>query len=123
MGRLRADAPGGQVPGVGPNHVLTGQYDYQGGAVGAPRPAAPGSEYPGPGAVAGAPAIAILDTGYDPAVARLHPGLAERLVHTARDTESAFTGDGYLAPEAGHGTFIAGISATMGTGSTCTPPA
>jgi hypothetical protein len=108
--RLRQDAPGGLSPSVSPNHILAAQWDFEGGAAGAPQPLAEGSEYPEPaGPAAGGPEIAILDTGYDPAVAQLHPGLAERLVSSAADTESAFARDGYLAREAGHGTFIAGI--------------
>ena len=108
--RVREQAPGGDSLSVGPNHVLAGQYEYDGGAVGAPSPAARGSEYPSPRNPApGAPLVAILDTGYDPAVAQLHPGLAERLVHAPADAENALRPDGYLAPEAGHGTFIAGI--------------
>jgi subtilisin family serine protease len=107
---LRQEAAGQLSPGVSPNHVLAGQWDYQGGAVGPPLPAARGSEYPDPRNPApGGPQIAILDTGYDPAVAHLHPGLAERLVYTAADAESALSPGGYLAAEAGHGTFIAGI--------------
>ena len=104
--RLRQHKDSESTPNVGPNHVFTGEYEYDGGPESDPEPAPAGNE--NPGAEPYGPArIAILDTGFDQAVKHLHPGLAERLEHDG--IEDPLAGDGHLAHEAGHGTFIAGI--------------
>ena len=103
--RLRQHEHDESTPNVGPNHVFTGEYEYEGGP--GCDPAGPqGQRVPGAEAL-GPARIAILDTGYDQAVKSLHPGLAERLEHDG--DEDPLAGDGHLAHEAGHGTFIAGI--------------
>lgn len=105
--RLRTHEHGKPTPNVGPNHVFTGEYNYQGGPEDPPEPAKPGDEHKVPHPHSGPPRIAVLDTGYDRAVKDLHPGLYERLDYDG--DEDAVTGNGFLAQEAGHGTFIAGI--------------
>jgi hypothetical protein len=97
---------------VAPNHVFTGEPDYHGGPAGEPRSAKPFSEAVG-SAGDQPPVIAVLDTGYDPAVQALHPGLYGRLDYDPADVENAVLPDGYLAREGGHGTFIDGIIMRM----------
>ena len=104
--RMREHDHGKPTPNVGPNHVFTGEYDYQGGPGNDPEPARPGEE-PTAGPHAGPPRIAVLDTGYDDAVKHLHPALDARLEHAG--DEDPVGSDGLLKHEAGHGTFIAGI--------------
>jgi subtilisin family serine protease len=99
---------------IAPNHVFSGEPEYHGGPAGEPRTAKPFSEAlfsPAAGTQAGAqPAtIAVLDTGYDQEVQTLHPGLAGRLDLTGCEPEVPVLPTGYLAREAGHGTFIGGI--------------
>ncbi|HEY6790019.1 MAG TPA: S8 family serine peptidase [Trebonia sp.] len=106
IARLRQHEHDEATPNVGPNHVFTGEYEYEGGPGSDPEPAPKGNEYPVPEPF-GPARIAILDTGFDRAVKHLHPGLAERLEHDG--DEDPLAGDGHLAHEAGHGTFIAGI--------------
>jgi Subtilase family len=92
---------------VSANHVFCGEVgDYHGGPYGEPISASPFPEgYGNP--AKGAPEIAVLDTGYDPQIQTLHPGLKPRVVESG-PPENPLTG-GYLAQEAGHGTFIDGI--------------
>jgi hypothetical protein len=100
---------GEPVPNVGPNHVFCGEPDYHGGPAGEPLNASPFSERayakPDPGPAA----IAVLDTGYDLAVPALHEGLGWRVAYPQGATEDPLTAAGYLAQEAGHGTFIDGV--------------
>jgi subtilisin family serine protease len=103
--QLRQHEDGEATPNVGPNHVYTGEYEYEGGPSSDPEPAPKGNEDPMPEPY-GPARIAILDTGFDLAVKHLHPGLAERLEH---EDEDPLASDGLLAHEAGHGTFVAGI--------------
>ncbi len=98
---------------VAPNHVFCGEPNYHGGPAGEPRSAkpfseavfSPASQEPG----TPPPTIAVLDTGYDEAAQTLHPGLAGRLDTQGCEPETAVLATGYLAREAGHGTFIDGI--------------
>jgi hypothetical protein len=107
--RLREHEHGKPTPNVGPNHVLCGEYDYDGG--GGPedslQPARPGQEYSSSQPPVGPSRIAVLDTGFDHQVKYLHPGLYERLDYEG--DEDPLNDDGLLEREAGHGTFIAGI--------------
>ena len=96
-------------PTFGPNHVFSGEPYYHGGPYGEPHNAQAFSEDPFSKPDEAPPAIAVLDTGYDPAVHQLHQGLAWRLLYTPADQETAVRPSGYLAPEGGHGTFIDGI--------------
>jgi hypothetical protein len=105
--RLRRREDGEAMPGVGPNHVYTGEWDYQGGPEGDLEPAEPDDEMASRKPSGGPPRIAILDTGYDHAVKQLHPGLYERLDFDG--DEDPFTSGDNLAHQAGHGTFVAGI--------------
>lgn len=94
---------------VSANHVFCGEAgDYHGGPYGEPLSASPFSEgYPDP--EKGAPEIAVLDTGYDLQTETLHPGLEPRVVYQPGTEEDPYITGGYLAQEAGHGTFIDGI--------------
>ena len=99
---------------IAPNHVFCGEPAYHGGPAGEPRSAKPFSEAlfspaadPGPGTQP--PTIAVLDTGYDQDAQTLHPGLAVRLDTQGCEPEVPVLPTGYLAREAGHGTFIDGI--------------
>ncbi len=109
VSELRRSTDGQPPPNIGPNHVFSGEPDYHGGPYGEPHNARAFSEAPYSNPDEEPPAIAVLDTGYDPAVDELHRGLAWRLIHTPADQETAVLGSGYLAPEGGHGTFIDGI--------------
>jgi hypothetical protein len=104
---------GEPAPNVGPNHVFCGEpSDYHGGPYGEPLSASPFPEPPFVTPAEGTPWIAVLDTGYDlsvPSVPALHPGLINRVVYPAGETEDPLTSAGYLAQEAGHGLFIDGI--------------
>jgi subtilisin family serine protease len=104
--RLREHEHGKPTPNVGPNHVFTGEYEYSGGPENDPEWARP-SEEPTTGPHAGPPRVAVLDTGYDHAVKHLHPALEARLEYGG--DEDSLVRAGFLAHEAGHGTFIAGI--------------
>jgi hypothetical protein len=109
VSELRLSRDGEPVPNVAPNYVFCGEPDYHGGPAGEPSNARPFSEAPYSAPEQKPPSIAVLDTGYDPAVQELHAGLGWRLDYTAADQEDALAADGYLAPEGGHGTFIDGI--------------
>jgi hypothetical protein len=106
---LRRAGHGRPGPNVSVNHVLSGEPDYHGGPAGEPRSAQPFSEGRYASGTNVAPSVAVLDTGYDPAVHQLHPGLSWRLEYDATDVENAVLPSGYLAPEGAHGTFIDGI--------------
>ena len=106
--QLRMRPAGGPVPDVSPNYVLAGEYNYEGGPFDEPHDARPFPDDPCPEPHA-PPLIAVLDTGYDPAIHHLHRGLAARIDHRPQDDEIAILPDGYFAQEAGHGTFIDGI--------------
>ncbi|MFG1861269.1 S8 family peptidase [Microbispora bryophytorum] len=83
-----------------PNHVLSGQPLFFGGPGGPPLPAAPPPYEPGePGEVT----VAVLDTGLAP-----HPWLARWYSDDIAETPDA-DGDGARDPQAGHGTFVAGL--------------
>jgi subtilisin family serine protease len=105
--RLREHEHGKPTPNVGPNHVFSGEYVYEGGPQGGPHATKEGDESRVPHPNAGPARIAILDTGYDHAVKIFHPQLAERLEPVGEE-DPLLRGD-LLAHEAGHGTFIAGI--------------
>lgn len=107
--RLRRQQPREPIPQIAPNHVLCGEPDYHGGPAGEPLNAQPFPEEPYSNPVKGPPVIAVLDTGYDPAVPQLHKGLAWRIVFTAADEENAIGANGYLRAEGGHGTFVDGV--------------
>jgi hypothetical protein len=106
---LRQSTGGQPPPNVGLNHVFCGEPDYHGGPYGEPYNTKGFSEAPYSKPAEVAPAIAVLDTGYDQAVQQLHPGLVWRLDYTPADQENAVLPSGYIAPEGGHGLFIAGI--------------
>ena len=106
---LRRSTDGQPPANFGPNHVFSGEPTYHGGPSGEPRNAKAFSETPYSKPDEDPPAIAVLDTGYDPAVHQLHQGLAWRLVYTPADQETAVLPSGYLATEGGHGTFVDGI--------------
>jgi Subtilase family len=102
--------PGGPVSYVSANHVFCGEPgDYHGGPYGEPYSAGPfpWGEYGPP--TQGAPEIAVLDTGYDTQIETLHPDLDVRVAFQAGTQENPLASSGYLAQEAGHGTFIDGI--------------
>ena len=102
--------PGGPVSYVSANHVFCGEPgDYHGGPYGEPASASPFSEREYGPPKTGAPEIAVLDTGYDTQIETLHPGLDARVTFQAGTQENPLTPSGYLAQEAGHGTFIDGI--------------
>jgi hypothetical protein len=106
--RLRDRPDGEEIPDVSPNHVLLGAGWWNGGPHGEPRNAKAFTDYPED--PEGTPLIAVLDTGYDPAVTVLHPGLAARIDHvTGEDENAVVPPHNYFAQEAGHGTFIDGI--------------
>jgi hypothetical protein len=98
---------GAPAANVSANHVFCGEADYHGGPYGEPVSASPFSEAKYGKPAKGAPEIAVLDTGYDPQIQTLHPGLKPRVVESG-PPENPLSG-GYLAQEAGHGTFIDGI--------------
>jgi Subtilase family len=104
------DAP--PAANVSANTVFCGEVgNYHGGPYGPPVSANPfpEGEYGQP--KPGAPQIAVLDTGYDTQIQTLpHPGLEPRVVYQPGpgSPETILT-SGYLAQEAGHGTFIDGI--------------
>jgi Subtilase family len=104
---LRATDVGEAAPDVSPNYVFPGQPWWNGGPFGEPQNAQAfiDGRVPDPQS----PAIAVLDTGYDPAIDNLHPGLAARIDHTASDDEVAVEVSGYFAQEGGHGTFVDGV--------------
>lgn len=99
--------------GVAPNHVFCGEGppppDYHGGPADEPRDAMALDEGPYAAPENVPVLVAVLDTGYDPEVPALHKGLTWRVESTSADVEDPFGADGYLAAEAGHGTFINGI--------------
>jgi hypothetical protein len=100
---------GTRVVNVSANHVFCGEADYHGGPYGEPMSANPFSETKYGNPAKGAPAIAVVDTGYDTQIELLHPGLAPRVVYQPGTEENPLTAAGYLAQEAGHGTFIDGV--------------
>jgi subtilisin family serine protease len=104
--RLRQHDHDMPVPNVGPNHVYCGEHEVDAGPYGAPEQAPVGTE-PRQDPEAGAPRVAVLDTGFDHMVEQLHPALYRRLI--AEGDEDPLRPDGNLQREAGHGTFIAGI--------------
>jgi hypothetical protein len=104
---LRATEVGDAAPDVSPNYVFPGQPWWNGGPYGEPRDAQEFLDDRVP--VPQSPVIAVLDTGYDPAVDHLHPGLAARIDHGPGDNEVGVAAGGYFAQEAGHGTFVDGI--------------
>jgi hypothetical protein len=107
--RLRERDAGDPVPDVGPNHVFCGEPNYEGGPDGEPLNAAAINEAPYGKPDPRAPTIAVLDTGYDPSVPALHPGLAPRVSYPAGSQENPITSSNYIAAEGGHGTFIDGV--------------
>ena len=109
VSELRRSTGGQPPPNVGLNHVFCGEPDYHGGPFGEPSNAKPFSEAPYSKPEEAPPAIAVLDTGYDPTVPQLHPGLAWRLDYTAADEEAGVLPSGYIAAEGGHSVFIDGI--------------
>lgn len=104
---LREGDVGDAAPDISPNYVFPGQPWYNGGPHGEPQDAKAflDGTVPDPES----PVIAVLDTGYDPAVDTLHPGLAARIDHVLSDDEVATEPSGYFAQEGGHGTFVDGI--------------
>jgi Subtilase family len=99
---------GAPAANVSANHVFCGEPgNYHGGPYGEPISASPFSETKYGKPAKAAPQIAVLDTGYDTQIETLHPGLEPRVVPSGTP-ETPLTG-GYLAQEAGHGTFIDGI--------------
>ena len=103
--RTSGDPP----PNVGLNHVFCGEPDYHGGPFGEPCNAKGFSEAPYSKPEEAPPAVAVLDTGYDPTLPQLHPGLVWRVDYTAGDQESGVLPSGYIAAEGGHSVFIDGI--------------
>jgi hypothetical protein len=102
--------PEGSVPTVSANHVFCGEVgSYHGGPYGPPFSANPLPEGGYGPPAQGAPEIAVLDTGYDLQIQDLHPGLDPRVDYQQGTQENPLTTGGYLAQEAGHGTFIDGI--------------
>jgi Subtilase family len=103
--------------GVAPNHVFCGEGppppDYHGGPAGEPRDAMTLDEDPYAASEDVPVLVAVLDTGYDPEVPSLHKGLSWRVSYLPEDVEVPVGADGYLAAEAGHGTFIDGIIMRM----------
>jgi subtilisin family serine protease len=89
---------------VGPNHVLAGEPEYEGGPFG---PARPAKQKLGLGAGAGKGVrVAVLDTGY---TRRVHPALDSRVTSTGTPELDAEPHDGRIDFEAGHGMFVAGL--------------
>ena len=102
---------GAPAANVSANHVFCGEIgDYHGGPYGEPASASPFNEAKYGKPAKGAPEIAVIDTGYDTQIQALHPGLNPRVVYQPGpgSPENPLTG-GYLAQEAGHGTFIDGV--------------
>ena len=108
VSRLRSvKDEGSPVPRLGPNHVLTGEPTYHGGAGGEPRPCPPLPLEPTdeePGLTVGA-----LDTGVPLDLAALHPDLAARITGDGNDVDTLYAGGDLLDHEGGHGTFVSGI--------------
>jgi hypothetical protein len=102
---------GAPAANVSVNHVFCGEPgDYHGGPKGPPTSAPPFPEGGYGTPATGAPEIAVLDTGYDMQIQTLHPGLEQpRVVFQNGTQENPLTPSGYLAQEAGHGTFIDGV--------------
>ncbi|NUR77861.1 MAG: S8 family serine peptidase [Thermoleophilia bacterium] len=114
---------------VGPNHVLSGEPEYEGGPYGPARPSVP--EYEGGGSAAANPAgsggrtsrdslierlmrgrgrgkgvrVVVIDTGY---TRNVHPVMDQRVRSTGTPELDAQPKDGQIDYEAGHGTFVAG---------------
>ena len=101
---------GAPAANVSANHVFCGEIgDYHGGPYGEPMSASPFSETQYGTPTTGAPEIAVLDTGYDTQIQTLHPVLNARVTYQPGTQEDPLTASGYLAQEAGHGTFISGV--------------
>jgi hypothetical protein len=102
---------GAPAANVSVNHVFCGEpAGYTGGPDGPPASAPPFPEGGYPEPAPGAPEIAVLDTGYDMQIQALHPGLQPpRVTFQYGTQENPLTLSGYLAQEAGHGTFIDGV--------------
>ena len=100
----------------GPNHVLSGEPRYKGGPGSIVEPARLGFSEP-KGDEGSGVKIAVLDTGYTTAV---HTWL-DALVQTdgaGNEALDMHSQDGSLDDEAGHGTFIAGVIASIAPGAT-----
>ena len=102
-------ASGDPPPNVGLNHVFCGEPDYHGGPFGEPYNTKGFSEAPYSRPEAAPLDIAVLDTGYDPTLPLLHPGLVWRVDHNAGNVQSGVLPTGYIAAEGGHSVFIDGI--------------
>jgi hypothetical protein len=101
---------GAPMANVSANHVFCGEPgNYHGGPYGEPVSASPFPEGGYGEPAAGAPEVAVLDTGYDLQIETLHPGLQPRVAYQVGTQENPLTSSGYFAQEAGHGTFIDGI--------------
>jgi hypothetical protein len=133
-GEEQPDSRNGKQPliRVGPNHLLSGEPEYEGGPFGPARPAGP--EYEGGGSGAAEPAgggsnpgnrldsllgrftrghgrgkgvrVTVIDTGYTRDV---HPVMDQQVKSTGTPELDAEPKDGQIDYEAGHGTFVAGL--------------
>jgi hypothetical protein len=106
---LREHEADESAPSVGLNFVFCGEPSYEGGPDGQPQNATPVNEGPWAKPDPGAAGVAVLDTGYDPSIPALHPGLDWRVTFPPGTQENPITSLGYIAQEGGHGTFIDGI--------------
>jgi hypothetical protein len=98
----------------GPNHVISGEPRYIGGPATVVEPTDYGLSDPQGEEGAGV-TIAVLDTGY---TCDLHPWLDKRVDNNGAPNEQldTHTANNSLDHEAGHGTFIAGVIATIAPG-------
>lgn len=103
------DAAGTGLPAISLNHVLGGAPRWLGGPATHPRSTPLAADLPGIRADR-EPDLAVLDTGFDPAVDQTHPAVAAALRPDTDDADDLTApAGGPLLAEAGHGTFICGL--------------
>ncbi|MFL5927530.1 MAG: S8 family peptidase, partial [Gaiellaceae bacterium] len=103
----KLDAPDhgqGQPLHVGPNHVLAGEPEYDGGPATAALPSETTSEVSG--RLGKGVHVTVIDTGYTRGV---HPYMDSRITSTGTPQLDAQPQDGHIDFEAGHSTFVAGM--------------
>ena len=108
--RDRSSWPDGRAPAVQPHHVLTGFGAIMGNPQGPPKRAT-ALPYPGTRLGDGAGVtVGICDTGIWQEAANSHPlWLGGHYLPEADDEDGLYLSGDLLAPQGGHGTFVAGV--------------